>query len=228
MTFIHKENVSKRWWVTGIPIIDILYMPYTLMAIGYIVIGGLLNSQPDYGVLIALMIDWFFGVGILSHAIDEMKGHPLNTGFSDKQLKSLALFGFLGTLVIANYIAYYKSVIFLPIYLFLLIVVALYNAELFNGRFHRDMFFTFAFALLPMLIAYYMMNLTLPTIADLFFIAGISATSSIETVVNHFVKFNSKDFHTAYDRNFAYLQRSVWATVWIVYFIAMYFILKQF
>lgn len=219
--------VSHRWWTTGIPYIDILYLPYTLMAVSYVIIGGLSHSNPKLNILLLIVIGWFIAVGIVAHAIDEKKGHPLNTGLSNEQLDMMAVLGLTIDTIISLYLALTYTLLTIPFFLILAFMLVLYNAELFEGRFHRDMMFTLGFAIVPMFVTYFAMTLSIPDLSTSIFFLGVGATASIETVVNHFVKFQSKDYRKAYDKEFAYLQRAVWATVFIVYMIAISMIVKH-
>ena len=218
---------SRRWWTTGIPYIDILYLPYTLMTVCYVLIGALLAPVQRYDILVIMLIAWFIAVGVVAHAIDERKGHPLNTGIDDKTLKLMAIIGLMFCGGVAIYLTLFYHWTALPSFAFLGFLLISYNAELFKGRFHRDMVFTLGFATAPMFFGYFAMAIAIPDLASLFIIAGLSATASIETVVNHFVKFNSENYQTAYDKDFAYLQRAVWAAVFIVYMVAIGFLIQK-
>jgi hypothetical protein len=70
----------------------LLHPPYTAWNLSYVVIGAALAPTVNWLVLTILLACFFCGTGIAAHALDELNGHPLKTGFSDKSLKLMAVF----------------------------------------------------------------------------------------------------------------------------------------
>jgi len=139
--------------------IGLLFLPYTGMVLSFAVIGSLLAVPVDYGRLLAIVLVYFFGLGIAAHALDALgsKGvKPWGSVFSRSQLWLLVLL----SLATAYGIAGYYMIRYVP----LLWVIALlegffvfaYNLELFSGRFHTDRWFAFSWGALPVLAGYVM------------------------------------------------------------------------
>ncbi len=75
---------------------------------------------PAHGLarLVLVLTAFFAGTGIVSHALDELNGRPLKTGFSDRELKIIALGGAVialamtvgGALIISPWILLFAAV----------------------------------------------------------------------------------------------------------------------
>lgn len=149
--------------------VGLLFLPYTGMVLAFAVIGSVLAAQFYIERLIALLLIYFFGLGIAAHALDALgsKGvKPWGTVFSRGQLWCLALF----FLAAAYSIAGYYMVRYVPLLWTVALVegffVFAYNLELFNGRFHTDEWFAFSWGCLPVLAGTIMQtnHLSLPAI----------------------------------------------------------------
>ena len=68
----------------------LLHPPYTAWNISYVVVGSTLAPTVNWLVLTIILASFFCGTGIAAHALDELNGHPLKTGFSDKSLKLMS------------------------------------------------------------------------------------------------------------------------------------------
>jgi len=139
--------------------IGLLFLPYTGMVLSFSIIGSLLAGRVFYDRVLAIVIIYFFGLGIAAHALDALgsKGiKPWGTVFTKTQLWFIALL----SLLLAYGIAAYYMILFVP----LLFVVAImegffvfaYNLEWFGGRFHTDQWFAFSWGGLPVLAGYIM------------------------------------------------------------------------
>lgn len=216
---------SKRWWTTDISYIDMIYLPYTAMSVSYIIIGAMFSKSINWSVLALLTFVWFIGVGFLSHSLDELKGHPLGTGIPDYQLKIIAIISLIITFTIFFYLAITINGIYMLIYCIIVFLAIAYNLELFEGTMHKDATFMISFGLIPQIIGYYGMANTVPSIGLLIVFIGLTSVCGVETVVNHFVKFQSIDYQKAYDNRFSYLQRAVWGAVFLPTVVAIGLIL---
>lgn len=149
--------------------IGLLFLPYTGMVLSFSVIGSLLAARIFYDRLLAIVIIYFFGLGIAAHALDALgsKGiKPWGTVFTKTQLWVVALV----SLSVAYGIALYYMIQYVP----LLFVVAIlegffvfaYNLEWFGGRFHTDQWFAFSWGGLPVLAGYIMQtnSISLPAL----------------------------------------------------------------
>jgi hypothetical protein len=156
---------GSEWFVPKIgplkfrTFVGLLFLPYTGMVLAFAVIGSLLAELLLYDRLLAIVVIYFFGLGIAAHALDALgsKGiKPWGTVFTRTQLWLLAAL----SLVLAYSIAIYYMVRYVP----LLWVVAVlegffvfaYNLEWFGGRFHTDRWFAFSWGALPVVAGYIM------------------------------------------------------------------------
>ena len=139
--------------------IGLLFLPYTGMVLSFSVIGSLLAARVSYDRVLAIVIIYFFGLGIAAHALDALgsKGiKPWGTVFTKTQLWLVAL--------VSLFLAYGIAVYYMVRYVPLLLVVAIlegffvfaYNLEWFAGRFHTDRWFAFSWGGLPVLAGYIM------------------------------------------------------------------------
>jgi len=79
---------------SGAGLITLLHPPYTLWHLGYVAIGAALAPRLDGRVLAGTLLAFAVGLGVSAHALDELHGHPLGTGLSDRVLVALAVGGF--------------------------------------------------------------------------------------------------------------------------------------
>ncbi len=149
--------------------IGLLFLPYTGMVLSFSVIGSLLASRVSYDRVLAIVIIYFFGLGIAAHALDALgsKGiKPWGTVFTKTQLWVVAL--------VSLSLAYSIAIFYMIQYVPLLFVVAIlegffvfaYNLEWFGGRFHTDRWFAFSWGGLPVLAGYIMQtnSISLPVL----------------------------------------------------------------
>jgi len=140
-------------------VVGLLFLPYTGMVLTFSVIGSLLAEPVSYERLLAIVVIYFFGLGIAAHALDALgsKGiKPWGAVFTKPQLwlaASLAL-------ILAYGIAIYYMIRFVPLLWIVAIVegffVFAYNLEWFAGKFHTDGWFAFSWGALPVVAGYIM------------------------------------------------------------------------
>jgi hypothetical protein len=134
--------------------VTLLHPPYTAWHLAYVALGAAAAPEVIHGRLIAMLVAFFFAVGIGAHALDEFHGHPLRTGLSDRVLVGLAvvsigiaaIIGIVGAVTVSWWIA-----------VFVVAGVGLvlaYNLELFGGWFHTDLWFAVAWGAFPALVGY--------------------------------------------------------------------------
>jgi hypothetical protein len=70
--------------------------------LSYVVLGAALSLTLDWQILAGTFFAFAIGLGIGAHALDEVKGRPLKTGFSDRALWALGLGAMALCLVIAG------------------------------------------------------------------------------------------------------------------------------
>jgi len=127
------------------------------MVLSFAVIGSMLANPVHWDRVIAIVLIFFFGLGIGAHALDAIgsKGtKPWGAVFTRLQLWLLAGFA----LVIAYTIAIYYMVRHVPLLWSMALsegfFVFAYNLEWFRGRFHTDGWFAFSWGFLPVLSGY--------------------------------------------------------------------------
>jgi hypothetical protein len=139
--------------------IGLLFLPYTGMVLSFSVIGSLLAERLSCERVMAIVIIYFFGLGIAAHALDALGGKgtkPWGTVFTKFQLWLLVACA----LLIAYGIAIYYMVRDVPLLWIVAILegffVFAYNLEWFAGRFHSDGWFAFSWGALPVVAGYVM------------------------------------------------------------------------
>ena len=68
----------------------LLHAPYTAWHLAYVAIGAALAPSMDWGVLGLTLLAFALALGIGAHALDELKGRPLQTRIPDRTLIALA------------------------------------------------------------------------------------------------------------------------------------------
>ena len=134
--------------------VTVLHPPYTAWHLSYVVIGGCLAPAVAWGRLGAAVAAFALAVGIGAHALDELRGRPLDTRIPGSVLIGLAVasigaagvIGVLGAVVFRPWI-----VLLVPVGLFLVLA---YNLELAGGRFHSDTWFGLAWGGFPVICGY--------------------------------------------------------------------------
>jgi hypothetical protein len=142
---------SGRWrdWLT------ILHPPYTAWHLSYVLIGAAMAPRFHLERLGATLIAFFLAVGLGAHALDELRGRPLNTTVSSGALATVSAGSITGAVVIGAFgIAQVGWGLAVFIAVGVVLVVA-YNMELWNGRLHNDTTFALAWGSFPLLTAYY-------------------------------------------------------------------------
>ena len=147
--FVPKFGPAKfRSWV------GLLFLPYTGMVLSFSVIGSMLGDSIDWDRVFAIVVIYFFGLGIAAHALDAVgskEAKPWGTVLTRPQLWITAIL----SLVIAYIIAIYYILRYVPLLLWLALgegfFVFAYNLEWFQGRFHTDRWFAFSWGFLPVL-----------------------------------------------------------------------------
>lgn len=139
--------------------VGLLFLPYTGMVLSFTVIGSLLAERIDYERLLAIVIIYFFGLGIAAHAIDALGSRgvkPWGTVFTKSQLWLVAILA----LLFSYGIAVYYMIRYVPLLWVIAVLegffVFAYNLEWFDGMFHTDRWFAFSWGALPVLAGYVM------------------------------------------------------------------------
>ena len=147
-SFYALERGGWRDYVT------LLHPPYTAWHLSYVVIGGCLAPAIAWERLGAAVVAFALAVGVGAHALDELRGRPLQTKIPSSVLVALAVasigaacaIGVIGALSFRLWL-----IVLVPIGLFLVLA---YNLELLGGRLHSDLWFGLAWGGFPVVCGY--------------------------------------------------------------------------
>ncbi|MEK7703125.1 MAG: hypothetical protein AAB317_04105 [Nitrospirota bacterium] len=140
--------------------VGLLFLPYTGMVLSYSVIGAMLAPIIHWDRVVAIVLIYFFGLGIAAHALDAIggsdNGKPWGNHFSKKGLIISAGISLLFAYGIGIYYIVTTSGWLLVIALLEGFFLFAYNLELFHGRFHTDFWFAFSWGTLPVFAGFVM------------------------------------------------------------------------
>src|SRR5437879_4918039 len=133
----------------------LLHPPYTAWHMSYGWIGAGLAPVLKLQNLIATLLAFFLAVGISAHALDELRGRPLQTTIPSWVLWSAAVaglalavgLGLVGVAVLGPGL--------LPFIAAGVLFVFAYNLELLGGRLHGDFWFAISWGAFPVLTAFF-------------------------------------------------------------------------
>jgi hypothetical protein len=136
-------------------VVALLHPPYTAWHLSYVLIGAGLAPTVNLVRLIATLGAFFLAVGISAHALDELRGRPLQTEIHAGILWSAALAGLAAAvgLGVAGVV-----IVGLGLLAFIaagVLFVFAYNLELLGGRLHSDVWFALSWGAFPLLTAYF-------------------------------------------------------------------------
>jgi hypothetical protein len=135
--------------------VTLLHPPYTAWHLSYVVIGACLAPHLYEGRLAAALVAFFLAMGISAHALDELKGRPLQTKIPEAVLVGLTVvplaiavgIGIAGALAFNGWLLLFVAIG--------LALVPVYNLELFGGAIHNNAGFAFAWGAFPLLTGYF-------------------------------------------------------------------------
>jgi len=162
--------------------VGLLFLPYTGMVLSFSVIGSMMATTVYWDRVIAIVIIFFFGLGIGAHALDALGSKevkPWGAIFTPFQLWLLAI----TSLVVAYAIAIFYMIRYVPLLWSMALCegffVFSYNLEWFQGRFHTDAWFAFSWGFLPVLSGYIIQTNSI-SVAALVLAASMAFFSLIE------------------------------------------------
>jgi hypothetical protein len=135
--------------------VTLLHPPYTLWHLSYVAIGAALAPHFDGGLLALTALAFFLALGVGAHALDELRGHPLETRIPDRALIALAAVSIAGAAAIGVGVAIGRDLWLLLFVAVGTLLVVAYNLELFGGRLHNDLTFALAWGAFPLLTAFF-------------------------------------------------------------------------
>src|SRR5437868_12048953 len=134
---------------------SVLHPPYTAWHLSYVLIGASLAPALSLKRLAATLLAFFFAVGVSAHALDELRGRPLQTTIPSRLLWTAAVAG-LGLAVAVGVAGVVTvGVGLVPFIAAGVLFVFAYNLELLGGRLHGDFWCTLSWGAFPVLTPYF-------------------------------------------------------------------------
>ena len=156
--------------------VTLLHPPYTLWHLSYVAVGAALAPHMDWALFGWTTLAFALAMGVGAHALDEMKGRPLQTRIPRPVLATLAAVSISAASAIGITVAISHTLWLLVFVAVGAFFVVAYNLELFGGRFHGGLWFPAAWGAFPALTAYFASARTLHSAA--FAAAGYAFASS--------------------------------------------------
>src|SRR5690242_3602362 len=122
-------------------VVALLHPPYTAWHLSYVLIGAGLAPRVDLARLLATLVAFFLAVGISAHALDELRGRPLQTEIPEGVLWTAAIAGLVGAVVLGVVGVTVLGAGLIPFIAAGVLFVFAYNLELLGGRLHGDVWF---------------------------------------------------------------------------------------
>ena len=135
--------------------VTLLHPPYTLWHLSYVAVGAALAPGMDWPLLGWTTLAFALAMGVGAHALDELRGRPLQTRIPESTLVALAVASIAGACAIGIAIAVSRTLwllVFVGVGGF---IVVAYNLELFGGAFHGGLWFPASWGAFPVLTAYF-------------------------------------------------------------------------
>jgi hypothetical protein len=136
----------------------LLHLPYTLMAICFVLVGLSLNKPINWTVALVLCVAYFLGLGITAHCLDQIPG--MGTVYvkylREGELILIGLTALTWAIAIGLWLIVFQGIwILLPFMIVQTFFAFAYPmARLFNGYFHTDSWFAVGFGMVPFLTGY--------------------------------------------------------------------------
>jgi hypothetical protein len=133
----------------------LLHPPYTAWHLSYVLIGASLAPTVSVIRLVATVLAFFLAVGVAAHALDELRGRPLQTELPAGVLWAAALTGLVGAVALGIAGVFVVGPWLLPFIAMGVFFVFAYNLELLRGKVHGDFWFALSWGAFPVLTAYF-------------------------------------------------------------------------
>jgi hypothetical protein len=133
----------------------LLHPPYTAWHLSYVLIGASLAPRVSVVRLVATLLAFFLAVGVSAHALDELRGRPLQTSIPAGVLWTAAAIGLLGAVALGIAGVFVIGPWLLPFIAVGVFFVFAYNLELLHGRVHGDFWFALSWGAFPVLTGYF-------------------------------------------------------------------------
>jgi hypothetical protein len=156
--------------------VTLLHPPYTLWHLSYVAVGAALAPRMDWALLGWTTLAFALAMGVGAHALDELRGRPLQTRIPPKTLVTLGVISISAACAIGIAVAISHTLWLLAFVAVGAFLVVAYNLELFHGTFHGGLWFPAGWGAFPVLTAYFASARTLHAAA--FAAAGYAFASS--------------------------------------------------
>src|SRR5881398_757603 len=133
----------------------LLHPPYTAWHLSYVLIGAGLAPRVEITRLLATLVAFFLAVGVSAHALDELRGRPLQTQVPEGILWTAAVAGLVGAVGLGVAGVTVLGAGLIPFIAAGVLFVFAYNLELLGGRLHGDFWFALSWGAFPVLTAYF-------------------------------------------------------------------------
>jgi hypothetical protein len=145
-------------------LLTLLHPPYTAWHLSYFALGAAVAPHIYVDRLLWGLAAFALAVGVAAHALDELHDRPLGTGLSDRVLIGLAIAGLAGALAIGVGGIVVVSPKLAPLVLLGGLFLLAYNLELWDGRFHSDLWFAIGWGAFPAFTGYFVnaLKISLP------------------------------------------------------------------
>jgi hypothetical protein len=135
--------------------VTLLHPPYTLWHLSYVALGAGLAPHPTAARLGWTLAAFALAMGVGAHALDELRGRPLQTRIPDGVLWTLAAGSVAAAVAIGAVAAFRWTPWLLAFVAFGAFIVPAYNLELLGGRLHNGLWFALAWGAFPVLTGYF-------------------------------------------------------------------------
>jgi hypothetical protein len=135
--------------------VTLIHPPYTLWHLSYVAIGASLAPHFHADLLGWTLLAFFLAMGVGAHALDELRGRPLQTLIPARTLAALAITSIGAAAGIGVVVAVQRDLWLLLFVAVGAVLVVVYNLELFGGRLHGDPWFSLGWGAFPVLTAYF-------------------------------------------------------------------------
>lgn len=133
-------------------LVTLLHLPYTAWHLAYVAIGAALSSELDGARLAWTLAAFLLAVGVAAHCLDELHGRPLGTTVPSPVLIAAAIAGLAGAVAIGLVGVRSLGAPLVVLMLVGVLLVLVYNLELFGGALHNDAAFALAWGGFPVLV----------------------------------------------------------------------------
>lgn len=135
--------------------VTLLHPPYTLWHLSYVAVGAALAPRFHLDRLLWGLLAFLLALGVSAHALDELKGRPLQTRIPRRVLVALAAAGLAGAAAVGVGAARAWGWWLLAFIVAGAVLVPAYNLELLGGALHTDLGFALAWGAFPALTGYF-------------------------------------------------------------------------